>query len=83
MKNMNNYLKPGHSQLITAKEHNNEIVHILDHMHIILFSFEASMGKIKDDPIKPVVLQVLVKPHFFHVNTMQNCGAQSFQLQYI
>jgi len=52
-------------------------------MHVILFSFEASMGKIEDNTIKPAVLQVGVKPHFFCINTMQNRGAQSFQLRYI
>uniref|UniRef100_A0A0A9GHU5 Uncharacterized protein n=1 Tax=Arundo donax TaxID=35708 RepID=A0A0A9GHU5_ARUDO len=49
-------------------------------MQIILFSMEASMRKIKDNPIKQFVLQVSVKPHFFRINTMQNRGAQSFQL---
>jgi hypothetical protein len=52
-------------------------------MHVVLFSFEASMGEIIDNPIKPSVLQVCVKPHFCHINTMQNNGAQSFQLHYV
>jgi len=38
-------------------------------MHVILFSFEASMGKIEDNTIKPAVLQVGVKPHFFFAST--------------
>jgi hypothetical protein len=52
-------------------------------MHVVLFSFEASMGKNEDNTIKPAALQVGVKPHFLCINTMQNCGAQSFQLHYI
>lgn len=49
-------------------------------MYLILFPFEASMRKIKDNPIEPPALQLSVKPHHFHVNVMQNSGSQSFQL---
>jgi hypothetical protein len=52
--------------------------HILDHTQGILFSFETSMTKIKDNPIKPYVLQVSVEHPCFGINTMQNCGTQSF-----
>uniref|UniRef100_A0A0A9FLN8 Uncharacterized protein n=1 Tax=Arundo donax TaxID=35708 RepID=A0A0A9FLN8_ARUDO len=52
-------------------------------MHLVLRSSETSMRKIKDNPIEPSVLQVSMKFHSFHVNTMQNRGLQSFQVHYI
>ena len=57
-----------------------EIMHILDHMQVVFFSFEASMRKIKDNSIKFSVLQVRVQLHFFRVDAMQQRGTQSFQL---
>ena len=52
-------------------------------MRLILFSFEASMREVIDNTIKPSIFQVSVELHCFHVNAMQNCGPQSFQIHYI
>ena len=44
-------------------------MHILDHTQVVLFSFEATMRKIKDNAIKSSVLQVSVKNIMFFAST--------------
>jgi hypothetical protein len=65
------------------QELTNQLVHVRDDMKVILSSCEPSMRKIKDNSIKLSHLQVRVKLHRFRINSMQNCGPQSFELCYI
>jgi hypothetical protein len=60
-----------------------KIAQLLDHVHLMFFSFEARMRKVIDNPIKPSVFQVNLQLHCLHVNAMQNSSSQTFQGCYI
>lgn len=52
-------------------------------MQLILLSYEPSMRKVKDNPMKPSHHEIRVALHAFCIDTMQNFGPHSLQFSYI